>query len=66
MMVVPFNSTTYKQTICLDMRRDVQAIFKQTPTEKQVMMFSATLPRELRTICKKFMNSVSPHYLSTP
>ncbi|KAI6215968.1 hypothetical protein M3Y94_00447300 [Aphelenchoides besseyi] len=38
-----------------DMRRDVQLIFKQTPTEKQVMMFSATLPKELRVVCKKFM-----------
>ncbi|KAI6189218.1 RNA helicase [Aphelenchoides besseyi] len=38
-----------------DMRRDVQQIFKQTPTEKQVMMFSATLPKELRVVCKKFM-----------
>jgi len=38
-----------------DMRRDVQNIFKQTPTEKQVMMFSATLPKELRVVCKKFM-----------
>jgi ATP-dependent RNA helicase UAP56/SUB2 len=26
----------------LDMRRDVQEIFKATPHEKQVMMFSAT------------------------
>ncbi|KAI6224360.1 RNA helicase [Aphelenchoides fujianensis] len=38
-----------------DMRRDVQNLFKQTPTEKQVMMFSATLPKELRAVAKKFM-----------
>jgi len=38
----------------LDMRRDVQAIFKMTPHEKQVMMFSATLAKEIRPICKKF------------
>jgi ATP-dependent RNA helicase UAP56/SUB2 len=38
----------------LDMRRDIQAIFKMTPHEKQVMMFSATLSKEIRPICKKF------------
>uniref|UniRef100_N1R4B3 RNA helicase n=1 Tax=Aegilops tauschii TaxID=37682 RepID=N1R4B3_AEGTA len=32
----------------LDMRRDVQEIFKMTPHEKQVMMFSATLSKEIR------------------
>lgn len=36
------------------MRRDVQNIFKQTPHEKQVMMFSATLSKEIRPVCKKF------------
>lgn len=38
----------------LDMRRDVQRIFKETPHEKQVMMFSATLAKEIRPVCKKF------------
>lgn len=46
-----------------DMRRDVQEIFKMTPQEKQVMMFSATLPKELRVVCKKFMQEVSCHLL---
>merc|ERR1712136_357627 len=32
----------------LDMRRDVQNIFRMTPHEKQVMMFSATLSKEIR------------------
>ncbi|OQV18523.1 Spliceosome RNA helicase DDX39B [Hypsibius exemplaris] len=39
----------------LDMRKDIQAIFKLTPREKQVMMFSATLPKDIRPICRKFM-----------
>jgi ATP-dependent RNA helicase UAP56/SUB2 len=39
----------------LDMRQDVQSIFKMTPVEKQVMMFSATLPKEIRSVCRKFM-----------
>ncbi|KAK4947926.1 Suppressor of the cold-sensitive snRNP biogenesis mutant brr1-1 [Elasticomyces elasticus] len=41
----------------IDMRRDVQEIFRATPTEKQVMMFSATLPKEIRPICRKFMRN---------
>ncbi|KIJ45095.1 hypothetical protein M422DRAFT_59910 [Sphaerobolus stellatus SS14] len=39
----------------LDMRRDVQEIFRVTPHSKQVMMFSATLAKEIRVTCKKFM-----------
>lgn len=42
----------------LDMRKDVQDIFMQTPHEKQVLMFSATLSKEVRPICKKFMQKV--------
>jgi superfamily II DNA/RNA helicase len=43
----------------LDMRRDVQEIFRNTPHEKQVMMFSATLSKEIRPVCKKFMQDVN-------
>lgn len=43
------------------MRRDVQEIFKSTPHHKQVMMFSATLSKEIRPVCKKFMQTVSSH-----
>jgi ATP-dependent RNA helicase UAP56/SUB2 len=38
----------------VDMRRDVQEIFKATPHDKQVMMFSATLDKEVRPVCRKF------------
>ena len=41
------------------MRRDVQEIFRVTPHHKQVMMFSATLSKEIRVTCKKFMNNVN-------
>ncbi|CAK4031673.1 ATP-dependent RNA helicase sub2 [Lecanosticta acicola] len=41
----------------IDMRRDVQEIFRATPTQKQVMMFSATLSQGTRPICKKFMQN---------
>ena len=35
------------------MRRDIQEIFRTTPHQKQVMMFSATLAK-IRPVCKKF------------
>merc|ERR1711981_794530 len=47
----------------LDMRRDVQEIFRSTPHEKQVMMFSATLSKEIRPVCKKFMNDPMEVYV---
>ena len=37
------------------MRADIQKIFKKTPLDKQVMMFSATLPEDIKDVCKKFM-----------
>ena len=47
------------ERLVVDMRRDVQEIFKMTPHEKQVLMFSATLSKEIRPVCKKFMQDVS-------
>merc|ERR1711915_893071 len=47
----------------LDMRRDVQEIFRSTPHEKQVMMFSATLSKEIRAVCKKFMQDPMEVYV---
>ena len=38
----------------------MQEIFKATPHDKQVMMFSATLSAEVRPVCKKFMTDVCP------
>lgn len=40
------------------MRRDIQEIFRATPHEKQVMMFSATLSKEIRPVCRKFCQAV--------
>jgi len=48
----------------LDMRKDVQDIFKTTPHDKQVMMFSATLSDEIRPICKKFMHDPLEIYIN--
>merc|ERR1711871_1815152 len=46
----------------LDMRKDIQQIFIETPKKKQVMMFSATMSKETRELCKKFMQD--PHEIS--
>jgi len=48
----------------LDMRRDVQRIFRLTPHNKQVMMFSATLSEEIRPVCKKFMHNPLEIYIN--
>ncbi|CAD0097781.1 unnamed protein product [Aureobasidium mustum] len=40
-----------------DKMLDQIEIFRATPTQKQVMMFSATLSQETRPICKKFMRN---------
>lgn len=39
----------------VDMRRDVQEIFMSSIRKKQVMFFSATMNKEIRSLCKKFM-----------
>merc|ERR1711971_1161606 len=52
-----------KMLAALDMRRDVQEIFRMTPHEKQVMMFSATLGKDIRPVCKKFMQDPMEVYV---
>ena len=42
----------------IDMRRAAQEIFKMTPHDKQVMMFSATPSKVIRPVYKKFMQEV--------
>lgn len=41
----------------VDMRRDVQDIFVKTPRQKQVLMFSATLNKDIKDVCKRFMQN---------
>jgi len=48
----------------LDMRNDVQKIFKNTPHNKQVMMFSATLSDDVRGVCKRFMHNPQEVYIN--
>jgi ATP-dependent RNA helicase UAP56/SUB2 len=52
-------TTSLCLVLFLDMRADVQSIFKTTPHKKQVMFFSATMPKEIREVCRKFMSK--PH-----
>lgn len=46
------------------MRKDVQNIFIETPHQKQVMMFTATINDEMKVICKKFMNNPHEIYIN--
>lgn len=39
----------------VDMRSDIQEIFVKTPQDKQVMMFSATISKDMREVCRRFM-----------
>jgi len=41
-----------------DMRQDVQEIFYTTPKNKQTMVFSATLPQEIKSTVMKFVRNV--------
>jgi len=48
----------------LDMRKDIQKIFRATPHDKQVMMFSATLSDSIRPVVKKFMHNPLEIYIN--
>ena len=54
-----------RSSLFVDMRRDVQEIFRDTPREKQVMMFSATMTKETRQIAKKFMQNPLEIYVDS-
>ncbi|KAI9292432.1 Asp-Glu-Ala-Asp box polypeptide 39A [Neoconidiobolus thromboides FSU 785] len=46
-----------------EMRCDVQDIFRETPQHKQVLMFSATLSKEIRPVVRKFMQNPLEIYI---
>lgn len=58
-MFIYNRKSNHRLVTSVDMRRDVQEVFRMTPHEKQVMMFSATLPKDIRPVCKKFMQDVN-------
>jgi len=41
----------------VSMRSDIQKIFRETPLNKQVMMFTATLSEPIKETCRKFMRT---------
>jgi len=43
----------------MNMRGDIQQIFKETPHTKQVMMFTATLSGDIKQTCRKFMRNAT-------
>lgn len=43
----------------VDNRATVQNIFKATPKQKQVCMFSATISKEVRALCQRFTQSAT-------
>ena len=42
----------------INMRAQLQSIFTACPIDKQVMMFTATLPPEAKAVCLRFMKDV--------
>lgn len=66
MIICLFSTIFFFFLFPVDMRRDVQEIFRMTPHEKQVMMFSATLSKEIRPVCRKFMQDVNTLLPSLP
>jgi len=54
-LVSNFSSKTNK--LAVGMRKDIQEIFKETPHNKQVMMYTATLSNDIKDTCRKFMRN---------
>jgi ATP-dependent RNA helicase UAP56/SUB2 len=49
----------------LDMRSDIQQVYIHTPKNKQVMMYSATMPKEIRDTAKRFMQNPVEVYVDS-
>jgi superfamily II DNA/RNA helicase len=52
-----------KMLLNMDMRAQVQGSFKKTPHHKQVMMFSATLPIDIRPVCRRLTKNPMEIYV---
>ena len=42
---------------------DIESILRQTPTQRQTMLYSATMPKAIQALAQRFLNN--PHYIST-
>ena len=42
----------------VESRRAIQEVFRSTPIDKQVMMFTATLSPQAKAVCMKYMQNV--------
>ena len=42
----------------VESRRAIQEVFRSTPIDKQVMMFTATLSTQAKAVCMKYMQNV--------
>lgn len=49
--------------VALDIRRQVQEVFKKTPREKQVMFYSATISEDARNICRKMSQNAEEIFI---
>lgn len=45
------------QMLDMGFLEDIESILKETPSERQTVMFSATMPREIEAIAKKYMKN---------
>lgn len=43
------------EMLSMGFKEDIEFIFKETPSEKQVMLFSATMPKDILNIAKNYM-----------
>lgn len=50
------------EMLSMGFQESLDAILETTPEEKQTVLFSATMPKEIRRIAKKYMNE--PHEIS--
>ncbi|MEM0992622.1 MAG: DEAD/DEAH box helicase [Bacteroidota bacterium] len=44
------------EMLTMGFKDDLDAILEATPSEKQTLLFSATMPKDIRSIVKKYMN----------
>lgn len=45
------------EMLSMGFKEDINTIFAETPEEKQTLLFSATMPREIKGMVNKFMNN---------